>query len=175
MVLIIGTAIFLSSIYIPSLRSKIAYMKYDWEQYQQQNSKAYSDGERINSIMHGIKLAKENLLLGVGEGDVEDEMKLEIYGTNLPAEDTYIKMPHNQFVWTFAATGILGIVLFIGFFLASIYKSFAEKNLYLFLFTIVAIASMMVEQTLETQLGVAWFLIPFFIFNQITCPPVSAL
>ena len=102
-------------------------------------------------------------------------MKLEIYGTNLPAEDTYIKMPHNQFVCTFAATGILGIVLFISFFLASIYKSFVEKNLYLFLFTIVAIASMMVEQTLETQLGVAWFLIPFFIFNQITCPPVSAL
>ncbi|MBK7957739.1 MAG: O-antigen ligase family protein [Bacteroidetes bacterium] len=174
MISCIGTAIFLSSQYIPSLRSKLAYMKYDWEQYRQNNVASYSDGERINSIMHGLSIAKRNMLMGVGEGDVEDEMKREIYGDHFPEADTYIKMPHNQFIWTFAANGLLGVLLFAGVFLANIYKSYKEHNLYLFLFTIIAIVSMLVEQTLEAQLGVAWFSIPFFIFNQITCPPVSA-
>jgi hypothetical protein len=72
-------------------------------------------------------------------------------------KDTYI-MPHNQFVSVLAANGLVGIFLFsIAFFLPVILGQ-AYQNPFFLALHIIVFVSLMVENTFETSVGVAFYL-----------------
>jgi O-antigen ligase len=102
-------------------------------------------------------IIKKNFWLGVGTGDIA-----------LAFEDQYIKMDsklkpefrhraHNQFLATFVTFGIIGLVWFL---ISLIYPAIALKKVFNYhyaVFWIIIMFSMVVEDTLETQMGASLF------------------
>jgi len=142
---------------IPSLKMKFRYMHWDWLQFQQNIGGEYSDAQRLVSLQAGIQLWRENPVLGVGTGDLPDEVK-RVISERYPNYAETPKLPHNQFIYILASTGLLGLALSLVAFFAPIavrrYRLF-----YLFaVFQVLIFTSFLVEYTIETAMGVAFYL-----------------
>lgn len=97
----------------PSIANKIGYVLYDLNKLKEEGALAeYSDNLRITSIRHGLSLLRENLITGVGIGDLKAEM-IRMYTErtpNFPEESLF--PPISQYVFTLTAFGIAGGLLF---------------------------------------------------------------
>lgn len=141
---------------IPSLKMRIAYMKYDWERFTNQDEgRLYSDAVRWISLRSGIYLWQQNPVLGTGAGDLLSETK-RVTATLYPDYAQEPRLPHNQFIFILASTGALGLILSLCAFSGPIYAG--RRNFLFLAFQIMAFASFLIECTLENAIGVAWFL-----------------
>jgi O-antigen ligase len=84
----------------------------------------HSDAQRLLSIQYGVRIAEENPLLGVGVGDIKTEMD-KLYNQSAGSEFVKSKLPHNQFVYFLAASGIVGFLVFM---LSVLYPWFSHKR-----------------------------------------------
>ena len=150
--LIIGTPI-LAYNFIPSFYAKMGYMRFDLTKFNRGEGKNYSDSERIYSIMAGIKLFKENPLLGTGIGDLRIESGKLMEDQLGKKSDKY---PHNQFVYTLAGMGLLGFLFFLMAYFSSWTLFAAKKWLFIFL-ALLILFSFLVENTLERSYSIAFF------------------
>lgn len=102
------------------------------------------------------QIIKRNLWTGVGLGDVEDVLKLE-YGKSIKVDPSKMKRTHNQYLSVAVALGFVGLMVFVFLFLypLSLYQG-AYKYLYI-ISGLILFLSMMWEDTIETQAGVALF------------------
>ena len=67
------------------------------------------------------------------------------------------KMPHNQFVYVYAGTGIIGLLGFLfALFYPLLYKKAYREPIF-FAFYIIVLASFIVENTIENSLGAGFF------------------
>lgn len=141
---------------IPSLKMRIAYMKYDWERFKTQDEgHLYSDASRWVSLQTGWTLWQQNKLLGTGAGDLLQETKRST-AERFPSYAQEPMLPHNQFIFILASTGLLGLALSLLAFFLPIY---AGRNNFLFLaFQVMSFSSFLIECTIENAIGVAWFL-----------------
>ena len=140
---------------IPSFKERILYMLEDVSKYQSQEWNAYSDAERILSMKAGLDIAKSHPWFGTGSADLREEMKAYFYQHF--DKDTYI-MPHNQFISILAANGILGLILFVLAFFVPLLINYAFRNPFFLALHIIVLVSLMVENTFETSVGVAFYL-----------------
>ncbi len=140
---------------IESFQAKVDYAKRDLEMYTLGKGKDYSDAERIISFEVGFEIGNKNPLFGVGAGDLKKEVE-EYYATHFIDVSTP-KMPHNQFISTYAGTGIFGLLIFcFAFFYPLWYKGNYKDEIFASLHLIVFF-SFMVENTIETAIGVAFY------------------
>lgn len=144
---------------IPSLQNKIDYTLYNiYHIRNDNNSTELSDSHRVGTIHAGLAMGKEAPLLGVGIGDVRDETEAYLQ-VNYPGVAGSGFTPQSQYVWQYASMGLLGLILFIVVtFLPLFYKN-GWRYALLGSFLAIAIPSLIIEQTLETQLGTAIYLI----------------
>lgn len=105
----------------------------------------------------GFGIFKENLLFGVGTGDVKNEFIAEYERIKSPLNPKFRHRAHNQFL-TFAITfGIIGcLVIFIAIIYSFSMSNYLPSSLKWTFFGIILI-SMLAEDTLETQAGVTFF------------------
>lgn len=142
---------------IPSLQNRLAYMAWDWQQYQRNDGDDYSDSERWVSFSAGIQMWQENPWLGVGTGDLPMEVQ-RIVNQRFPKYTIEPKLPHNQFIYILAGTGLIGFLLSMLAFLWPIVTG-GRRHFYLFaIFQIITLISFLVEYTIETSIGVAYYL-----------------
>lgn len=144
---------------LPSLQNKIDYTLYNLYHIRNDSNRTeLSDSHRVGTIQAGLAMGNEAPLLGVGIGDVRD--KTEVYlEVNYPGVAGSGFTPQSQYVWQYASMGWLGLLLFIGVtFLPLFYKN-GWKYALLGSFLAIAIPSFIIEQTLETQLGTAIYLV----------------
>lgn len=142
---------------IPSFRMRINYMLWDWQQYRQNAGNQYSDSERWISLQVGWQLWLENPVLGTGAGDLPAEVE-RVTHERYPEYKNDPKLPHNQFVYILAGTGIAGLILSLAAFLAPVVYG-QSRRFYLFsAFQIIIFTSFLVEYTIETAIGVAFYL-----------------
>jgi O-antigen ligase len=148
---------------IPSFKAKVDYSLYDrWIRQQDLSQSEYSDGARVMSLKVGLEIGWEHPLLGVGAGNLRQEVKTR-YAVKFekPIEP---KMPHNQFVSVYAGTGFVGLAIFmIAFFFPLFYKK-AYRNTMFLSFNIIVLLSFMVENTIENSIGIAFYLF-FLLLN----------
>jgi hypothetical protein len=105
----------------------------------------------------GWNLFKDNMILGVGTGDINDEYRKQYRKDKSELIYKFRNRAHNQFLTILISFGIFGFVIFIGTLIFPFYNSTISSNiLYLFFFTLI-IVSFMGEDTLETQAGVTFF------------------
>jgi O-antigen ligase len=142
---------------MPSFKQKIDYMRWDYSQYLEAKGVGYSDSDRIISLKAGWQLFKSNPIFGVGTGDLEVEMDRQVK-TDFPNYKESVKLPHNQFIYFLTATGLLGFIVSLLAIYWPIGVKTYRKFILFFVFQWMVFASFLVEYTLETSIGAAFFL-----------------
>ena len=141
---------------VPSFKSRIAYMKYDYYMYQRGEGALYSDSGRIVSLKVGMDIAKEHPWLGVGAGNLRAEVT-RIFEEEYPNfEDAH--MPHNQFLFVVAANGIIGLILFLFAFFFPIFYRRNFRHTILLGFSSIIFVAFMIEHSIENSIGVGFYI-----------------
>jgi len=121
--------------------------------------KASDDGtvERIMIWKVSGKIISDNLISGVGTGDVKDVLlqNYQKYGIKGAFEKKL--NAHNQFLQTFIALGLPGILLFLLMFIYPFYFSWKRRNLLYAFFILLMVINLLVESMFETQAGVIFY------------------
>lgn len=125
------------------------------------NESIIDDGSRLVLWKSSVLLIKENIIIGVGNGDVMQELK------NTYIENkffyTYNKKlnSHNQFLQTWIAIGALGFIILISIIFVAISFSVKNRDLIALGFIMLITINFVTESMIETQSGVVFF--SFFI------------
>ncbi len=121
------------------------------------NPNGHSLLQRLEYWKTGVQIARENWLIGVGSGDVQDAFNVEYEQSNSPLVEANRRRAHNQLLTYFITFGILGFVLFVALIGLFIRKTLLQKTLIGLLFITISLISFFMEDTLETQTGVTFF------------------
>lgn len=141
---------------MPSFKNKLGYVRYSIEQILNSNKQAnVSDEGRIISYQYALKSIRLSPWIGVGMGDVYDEMEVQYHQDF--AKDVKVILPHNQFLMTGMAVGIGGIAYLICM-LMVLFKAGRTKGFLYHWLMIILFFSMLVEPLFETQYGTCIFL-----------------
>jgi O-antigen ligase len=138
---------------LPSLQNKVDYAVRDYQHFMAGNGSDFSDSERLGSIMVGMDIGNRNPILGCGYGDLKQEID-STYKRVFPVEKE-LKIPHNQFVMTYAGTGIVGLCCFVFAFLFPLFYQKNYQDWYFLALHVIILFSFLVEATIETQIGTA--------------------
>lgn len=154
--LVLGTiAIF------PRFKNKVAYIKYEisqWNNPDESVQYTLSDNNRMLSYDIAWKSIQAQPLLGVGIGDVKDEMT-RLYQTYYPRvpEEGILKLPHNQLLSSAMSLGVLGPMLLILFIVLPLKQAKNHKIFALSSYLVIFLAYL-IDAYLEVQLGSYLFL-----------------
>jgi O-antigen ligase len=152
---------------LPSLKTKIGYMRYDLENLKTGDASKNSDGGRFLSMQVGWQMIKANPLLGVGAGDLEKEMK-SYYAEHYPLVPEVKRfIPHNEFIYTWLAAGIIGFIALV-YLCLQLWRMTPKHLHWLFRSSLLLnFLALMIEPSLEMQVGAAIFVFfPLFFFYQ---------
>jgi hypothetical protein len=142
---------------VPTLRTKLNYMRYEWMNRDIDGTGKmlnYSDGGRLTSLRLGLTVWTDHPHLGVGYGNMNREMA-RIYAERLPGVESM--RPHNQFVSALVAGGWVGLLWTLACFALIGWGGGRWRGpLYLSVFVMLTL-SCLVENTLETSVGVILF------------------
>jgi O-antigen ligase len=114
--------------------------------------------QRLEYWKAALLASSDNLFFGVGTGDVMTAMNIAYDKNPTLLKFSSRKRPHNQFLSVFVGFGLFGLCWFL-FALFYPLKSLLYNinfNFYV-CFWIVAMSSMLTEDTLDTQAGVSFF------------------
>jgi len=145
-----------------TLKNKWGYTLYDWNLGNiKDKANNYSIGKRLVSQQVTFQLFRENPIFGVGEGNIESEVR-KGYAKNFPFVEAQNRLsPHNQYLRTLAATGILGFIIFISCFYFPLFSNKNYRSKILLAIYIITSVSFLFEDTFETKTGLTFCL--FFI------------
>lgn len=140
------------------LSKRIKMIMYEFDSYFRGiTPNGNSVTQRFEYWRIGWNLFKDNLLIGVGTGDVNDDYRKQYRKDKSELVYKYRDRAHNQFLTILISFGIFGFILFIGSLLIPFFHlSMIQNILYLFFFTLILV-SFAGEDTLETQAGVTFF------------------
>lgn len=113
--------------------------------------------QRVEYIRASLNIIKENLVFGVGTGDIVDAFDNYYEETNSRLRQEYRFRSHNQYLAITVAFGVVGLIWFL---FSMFYPVFADKrnrNYIYIVFIVIMMLSMLTEDTLETQIGVTLF------------------
>lgn len=171
LLLVVGLATLpvLSYFLIPSFKSKITYMRYDLMMYQEGRGDLYADAGRIVSWKVGYDIASAQPVLGVGAGNLRQAVHAQ-FAEKYPTYSTRL-MPHNQFLYTVAGTGLVGgIVFLIAILFPVLYRRNYQHPL-VFTFFALMMGAFMVEHTIENSMGVGFYLFfTLLLLNHLNLP-----
>ena len=130
------------------------------------SSNGHSITQRLNFSSAGISIVKDNLLLGVGTGDVPNAFAAKYIELNSRLAPENRKRGHNQLLTFFIAFGLVGTLIWLISFIYPIIKTAKDKYIY-GAFLVITLLSFLGDDTLETQAGVTFFAFfnSFFLFH----------
>ncbi len=148
-----------------SLSWKFYKLKWEIENYLSgSNPSGFSVSQRFEFQKTGFNIFRQNVLLGVGTGDVQQSFDWQYVIDRSPLLPKFRLRAHCQWLTILIAFGILG---FAWFCFAIVYPVFRHRkwNDFLFVtFFAVAVLSFFNEDTLETQVGVTFFAFFYSLF-----------
>lgn len=121
------------------------------------NPGGHSVIQRFEYWQASCAIIAKNLLFGVGTGDIKSAFSDHYAETRSHLEMQYRHRAHNQYLATTVAFGIVGLIIFL---FSLFYPAIKLKKMLTyryFVFWITLMISMLVEDTLETQMGVTLF------------------
>lgn len=153
--------ILIFSMVIGILISKYSYrfsgIKHTFESVQEQNMNVQNIIARLNIWKSSIQIIKENPILGVGTGDVKDELKKEYIHRNFTSGIEMEYNSHNQYLEMWAANGLPGILMLLLFLGVPLYFAFRKKNALFIYFIIFFMINLSVESMLNRMASVIFF------------------
>ena len=116
-----------------------------------------STGLRILSWYATTQTIKKNPIVGVGTGDIKQELFIKYKELNFN-KTLEIKMNvHNQFLETWLGQGIIGLFILLLMFIIPFIKAIKNKDLLLQGFLIIVFLNFLFESMLNTQAGTIFF------------------
>lgn len=140
-------------------------------QYQLNNAQSpnnHSLLERIEYWKTGGSIFKENWIIGVGTGDVQDAFNKTYEEQNSLLEVENRHRAHNMFLTVAISFGVVGLILFCWMLYSFLSFNIKQEQLLGVLFMVICIVSFLPEDTLETQTGVTFFGLFYGLFAQKT-------
>ena len=137
--------------------------------FSEMTSSVHSTDKELNSTSirmsiwkHSLHIIKDNLWIGVGTGDVKNELSMQYRASNEKILESGHLNAHNQFLQTAIAFGIIGLgALLLILTCAAIWTFQTDQHEATLLILLIAI-NFFFEAMLETQAGVVF--ISFFLF-----------
>lgn len=128
-----------------------------YQLHHSSNPNDHSLLERLAYWKTAKQLISKHYMLGVGIGDLQDEMQAQYQEQkSLLRKDRRLR-PHNYFLTTWLNTGLIGIFLFIGLLFIYLKQQWHYGQVQGFLFGLVLAFSFLIEDGLETQMGLTIF------------------
>jgi hypothetical protein len=141
-----------------SFNVRIHKIIWEYDSYKNgRNISGHSVLMRWEYFKTAINIIKKNLLIGVGTGDVQDAFNLQYEQDDSTLTTQYRLRAHNQYLTYGVTFGVLGLIFFITFLIYPIIKTKLYKNYFYLAFFSIIILSMITEDTLETQVGINFF------------------
>jgi O-antigen ligase len=116
----------------------------------------YKDG-RLYVWEASTNIIKNNLLIGVGTGDVKDVLKQELNNLGYKKPVDLNLNSHNQYLQSAIAIGVPSVLLLISIMLFLFILSIIKRFFLYAAFLVILAISMLFESVLETQAGVVFY------------------
>lgn len=142
------------------LHKRVYELVNEYDEFKEsRNVNGHSLTMRLYYWKAATQLIKNNLLFGVGTGDVQNALNEEYISSDSPLTKDWYRRPHNQFLTMWVSLGIVGFLIFLTTLLYPIIS--LKKNLPVLFwpFFILTILSFLTEDTLETQAGISFYAI----------------
>jgi O-antigen ligase len=104
-----------------------------------------------------VEIIRENLLLGVGTGDVKDALLQRYKKNNLTKILSMRLNAHNQYLQTFVTIGISGFLVLVIMLLAPAISALRKADFIYFIFLAIIGINILVESMFEVQAGVIFY------------------
>jgi len=141
-----------------SIRGRIYEFLMGYENYKQSGNPTGSTiMQRLEFWKASLALIKDNWFYGVGTGDMNIAFQQQYKKMQSKLSPDQRWRSHNQFMSICVGFGIFGLIWFL---FAIFYPAFVTKRFddYFFLiFLIIALISMLTDDTIESQMGVTFF------------------
>ncbi len=148
-VVTIGLSVLVST--TPTLIRKLNFMRYDLEQLDTDDGTAYSDVGRLASMQAAWDIVRADPWLGSGETGLRQAMRDRYAAMEMSELEL---LPHNQFLFSWGAAGIGGLVGVFAVLLAPAFRqNWLRQPLVLELVVMVAVVCF-VEAPLESDIAV---------------------
>ena len=125
--------------------------KYSWEE-------AASGSTVLQRLVYfdvGIEIFQDNLMFGVGTGDIVKAYETKYAENDRRLEKQFQGISHNQFLTTCIALGAIGLLIFLS---ALAYPAWLYRNDFLYTsFILLILVSFMTDNTFDRQAGVTLF------------------
>jgi len=131
-----------------------------------QNPSGHSLLERLEFWKTAILIIKENLFFGVGTGDVNDSFLNKYEETNSPLTVERRLRAHNTYLTETVSFGLFGFLFFVTWMFYFLYQQVKFQQVFGFVFILVGIVTFLIEDTLETQMGVTFFALFYAVFSR---------
>jgi hypothetical protein len=142
----------------PNFYVRIYQIFWEYERYKvTHNASGHSVMQRIEFWKISRNIIRENLLTGVGTGDLDLAFQEEYNKSGSLLDKEFRWRSHNQFLAIFSTFGIFGIAWFLFSLIFPALRLGKFHDYYYLSFFIIIILSMLTEDTLETQAGVNVF------------------
>jgi len=147
------------NLYFPSSVNRISSM---FVSIKSKSKELDTTTSRVVIWKHTAHLIVENLLIGVGTGDVNDELQKKYSNASQNFLVTKKLNAHNQYLQTTAALGVVGFLILMVLCFTFLVFAIKLKNINAIIFMLLMLINMLFESILETQAGVIFF--SFFMF-----------
>lgn len=149
---------FITIRFVPYINSRFVEMTNSLKNIDNINQNTLNDSEqRILIWRYSADVIANKWSMGVGAGDVTSSLN-KVYlenGFNYGAEKNL--NCHNQFLQTFVATGISGIIILLLMLASILILAIKKRSVVLLSFFIIVTLNMFAESTLEVQAGTIFF------------------
>ncbi len=156
-------------IFIPIVLTNPRVNNYkDWREKHRSTSSNLSNDRMI--IWNSAKtILKQNFILGVGTGDIQEELNEEFRSTG------YIKLAevntnsHNQYLEILIENGLISLIIFFSMILMMFYISYKKRNILYLMFLLLVVISFLFETMLNRLAGVTFFSLFSFLLIFVDC------
>ena len=119
--------------------------------------------QRIELWKNACESISQNAWLGVGTGDVADEIRNNLIKNNSELKDSNMRT-HNQYLTLLLTFGLVGTSIIILLFINAVRKEKLFDSLLFMAYFCVVMVSFISEDTLETAAGCLFFTLFFALF-----------
>jgi O-antigen ligase len=141
----------------PNASTRVSQAAEDMSTDGSEGNSAQSTSERIIVWKAAVNIILKQPLLGVGTGDVKDELLREYYAKkDYPAFNQKLNA-HNQYLQTMVTLGITGFIVLAGIILSSLVISIKKQDYPYTAFILLIILNIAFESMFETQAGVVFY------------------
>ncbi len=142
----------------PGMRIRILKILMGYQVYKKTGDPSGSSVmQRIEYTKAALAIAADNFWIGVGTGDLEGALINQYVKMKSELKQQYRFHAHNQFLAILITFGIFGLLWFLFALLYPPFKTKAFGDYFFVVFFFIIMASMVSDDTLETQAGATLF------------------